>query len=167
MLICEGEEIPCHRLILCSRCPVIADGLAAMSQENSGKWTVTDSNPEAVKDTLHFLYRGKFRGLETRPTELLHLASFYRLPELEKASKEELVRGLTAENAVEILVNVDKYAPDDSKVKEIVIGFIKMNAREVVEGKDWQVIAKNYSKLVTDIVKAIVYYETIRDKVEF
>ena len=48
-----------------------------------------------------------------------------------------------------------------------MIGFIKMNAREVVEGKDWQAIAKNYSKLVTDIVKAIVYYETIRDKVEF
>ena len=61
LLICEGEEIPCHRLILCSRCPVIADGLAAnMSEENSGRWTVTDSNPEAVKDMLHFIYTGEF-----------------------------------------------------------------------------------------------------------
>ena len=57
---------------------------------------------------------------------------------------------------METLVNLDKYAPDDREVKEIVIGFIKMNAKEVVEGKDWKVFAKNHSKLVTDIVKAIM-----------
>ena len=34
-----------------SRCPVIADGLAAnMSEESLGRWTVTDSNPRAVKE---------------------------------------------------------------------------------------------------------------------
>ena len=57
---------------------------------------------------------------------------------------------------METLVNLDKYAPDDSEVKEIVIGFIKINAKEVVEGKDWKVFAKNYSEIVTDIVKAKV-----------
>ena len=135
---------------------MIADGLAAnMSEETSNRWTVNNSNPEAVKDMLHYLYTGEIRGVETRPTELLHLASFYRLPELEMASKEELVRGLTAENAVETLVNMDKYAPDDGVVKEMVIGFIKMNARQVVEGEDWKVFVKSYGDLVTDIFKAM------------
>ena len=135
---------------------MIADGLAAnMSEETSGRWTVNNSNPEAVKDMLHFLYTGEIRGVETRPRELLHLATFHRLTELEKASKKELVRRLTAENAVETLVNLDKYAPDDGLVKKKVIGFIKMNARQVVEGEDWKVFVKNYPDLVTDIVKAM------------
>ena len=74
---------------------MIADGLAAnMSEESSARWTVRDSTPEAVKDMLHFLYTGEIRGVQAHPTELLHLASFYRLPELEAACKEELVRSV-------------------------------------------------------------------------
>jgi hypothetical protein len=45
-----------------------------------------------LKDMLHFLYTGEIQGVETRPTELLHLGTFYRLPDLEMACKEELVR---------------------------------------------------------------------------
>ena len=72
---------------------MIADGLAAsMSEDSSGRWTVMDSSPEAVKDMLHFLYTGETQGVKTRATELLHLATFYGLPVLEKATKEELVR---------------------------------------------------------------------------
>ena len=48
------------KLHFLSRCPVIADGLAAnMFEESSGRWTVNNSNPEAVKDMLHFLYTGE------------------------------------------------------------------------------------------------------------
>ena len=65
-------------------------------------------------------------------------------------------RRLTAGNAVKTLVNLDKFAADDGAVKEKVIGFIKKNAREVVEVEDWKVFVKNYPDLVTDIVKAIV-----------
>ena len=53
-------------------------------------------------------------------------------------------------------MNIDKFAADDGEVKEKVIGFIKKNAREVVEVEDWKVFVKNYPDLVTDIVKAIV-----------
>ena len=65
-------------------------------------------------------------------------------------------RRLTAENAVETLVNMDKYAANDDVVKEKVIGFIKKNAKKVVEGKDWKVFYENYANLVADIIKAIV-----------
>ena len=47
-----------------------------------------------MKDMLHFLYTGEIQGVETRAAELLHLATFYRLPQLEKASKQELVRSV-------------------------------------------------------------------------
>ena len=53
-------------------------------------------------------------------------------------------------------MNLDKFAADDGEVKEKVIGFIKKNATEVVEGEGWQVFVNNYGYLVTDIVKAIV-----------
>ena len=59
------------------------------------------------------------------------------------------------ENAVETLLNLDKYAPDDGVVKEEVISFIKMNTRKVVEGEDWKVFVKSYGDLVTDIFKAM------------
>ena len=52
-------------------------------------------------------------------------------------------------------MNLDKFSADDGEVKEKVIGFIKMNARQVVEGEDWKVFMKNYGDLVTEIVKAM------------
>ena len=51
---------------------------------------------------------------------------------------------------------MDKYAANDDVVKEKVIGFIKKNAKKVVEGKDWKVFYENYANLVADIIKAIV-----------
>ena len=51
---------------------------------------------------------------------------------------------------------MDKYAANDDVVKEKVIGFIKKNARKVVEGKDWKVFCENYAMLVADIIKVIV-----------
>ena len=71
-------------------------------------------------------------------------------------SEQYSVRKLTAGNAVKTLVNLDKFAADDGEVKEKVIGFIKKNAKKVVEGKDWKVFYENHANLVADIIKAIV-----------
>ena len=71
-------------------------------------------------------------------------------------SAKDLFRRLTVENAVETLVNMDKFAANDGVVKEKVIGFIKKNAKKVVEGKDWKVFCENYAYLVADIMMAFV-----------
>ena len=73
-----------------------------------------------------------------------------------KTRNQVAFSGLTVENAVETLLNLDKYAPDDGVVKEEVISFIKMNTRKVVEGEDWKVFVKNYEGLANKIVKPMV-----------
>ena len=93
------------------------------------------------------------QGLEHRATELLHLASFYQLPELLEAARLQIVSQLNTDNAVRILVELDKYGMDLEE-KEKVVKFIKENVREVVKGTDWKEFARNHVDLVTEIMLA-------------
>ena len=46
---------------------------------------------------------------------------------------------MTVENSVMTLVNIDKYQETDEEAKQLVIKFIKKNARDVVVSEDWDV----------------------------
>ena len=95
------------------------------------------------------------QGLEHRATELIHLASFYQLPELLEAAMLQLVSQLTTDNAVRVLVELDKHALVlEDGAKDKVVKFIKENVREVVMGPDWEEFVRNYEGLVTEIMLA-------------
>ena len=54
MLVCQGEELPCHRTILMASCPTLAQGV--LSAE--GKWVMRNSegkevNSAVVRDPLY------------------------------------------------------------------------------------------------------------------
>ena len=128
------------------------------------RWTMRDAEgddaePLAVRDMLEYIYTSRIPrdGTKERPGDLLDLAMQYQLPALGEACKESIIEGLTPQNAVVSLIQLDKYSGGKSEEewKNKVLDFIKKNANAVVKGEHWKTFVKNYEDLVTDIVTCL------------
>ena len=158
LVVCEDKQFKCHKTILSARSPVFASGIAKMKEGATGRWDVEESTPEAVEDMLHFIYTGEiyYGDMLKRPLEMLQLATFYQLDDLAAASRKILLWQMTADNAVMTLVNLDRYEETGEEAKQLVIKFIKKNARDVVGSEDWDVFQATYGSLVKEVIEAIV-----------
>ena len=118
-----------------------------------------EAEPLAVKDMLEYIYTSRIPedGIKERPGDLLDLAMQYQLPGLGEACKEAIIEGLTPQNAVVSLIQLDKYVggKNEEVWKNRVLEFIKKNAKAVVKGEHWKTFVKNYEDLVTDIVTCL------------
>ena len=128
------------------------------------RWIMRDAEgdeaePLAVKDMLEYIYTSRIPedGIKERPGDLLDLAMQYQLPGLGEACKEAIIEGLTPQNAVVSLIQLDKYigGKNEEVWKNRVLEFIKKNAKAVVKGEHWKTFVKNYEDLVTDIVTCL------------
>ena len=118
-LVCGEEELPCHRAILAARSPVMARGLAKGEHLGRGvreQWRVHDSHPTAVEALMHFIYTAEvpldLMEEEGMAVEVLKLADFFEVVELQAAAVEEIIRQLSASTALRALVEVDRHARD-------------------------------------------------------
>ena len=71
--------------------------------------------------------------------------------------REAIIEGLTPQNAVVSLIQLDKYigGKNEEVWKNRVLEFIKTNGKGVVKGEHWKTFVKNYEDLVTDIVTCL------------
>ena len=175
-LVCEGQELPCHKALLKARSSVFKQGIefnkAQGVPEASTKFEIKDSSPVAVGFMLDHIYgeyliskvdnmyidRRMLEGIPD-PEDLLQLANYFNLSELVDICKEGLIWRMTPGNAVETLVNIDKHVPGDKEVKDKAIAFIKKHANDVIKSEGWGNFDKNYGDLVTDIVRAMATSE--------
>jgi len=126
--------------------------------KDEGRWPVTGAGPAATRAMLDFLQGGEIpgrRNMEVMARDLLHLATFYQLPDLQEAAKKALLRTLTVDTAVATLVMLDQHVSGDAAAKDEVLAFIKRNASEVVKGKDWELFVKSFPGLETEVVVAM------------
>ena len=174
-LVCEGQELPCHKALLQARSSVFKQGIEFNEgqgvPEASTKFEIKESHPFTVNFMLNHIYGeglisevdnmyiNKVDEVIPDPEDLLHLANYFDLPELVKICKEGIIWKMTPENAVQTLVNIDKHAPEDKEVKDKVISFIKKHANDVIQSEGWGVFVNNYGDLVTDIVRAMANSE--------
>ena len=67
-----------------------------------------------------------------------------------------LLSGLTVENAVLLLIQIDRHSEGDSDgVKKEVIDFIKNNAKQVIVSEHWKQFANSHGDLMTEIMMAM------------
>jgi hypothetical protein len=111
MVVCGGEEIPCHRAILWARSAAFRGGVVSVMVEGTAaRWTVEGAEPAAVRDMISYIYTGEVpaESLEERAGGLLDLATQYVLPGLAAACKRNLLAGLDVDSAVRTLVLMDR-----------------------------------------------------------
>ena len=111
------------------------------------RWVVKGAEPADVNEILTFIYTSNIpKAVEQRPVGLLDLAKNYDLPDLALACKKAVLAGLTNENAVRILIELDKFkVAEDDEAKNAVIHFNKKHCREVMKSPDWPQFVKSGS----------------------
>jgi hypothetical protein len=111
MVVCGGEEMPCHRAILWARSEAFRGGVVSVMTEGiAARWTVEGAEPAAVRDMITYIYTGEVpaESLNERAGELLDLATQYVLPGLAADCKRNLLGGLSVDSAVRTLVLMDR-----------------------------------------------------------
>ena len=98
-----------------ARSPTLAAALGP-NWESEGRWQVIGAGPEATRAMLDFLQDGEvpsYRKVEEMVEELLHIATFYQLPDLQEAAKKALLRLLNTSinNFPEGLGDILSYTP--------------------------------------------------------
>jgi len=160
-LVCGEEEFPCHQVILAAWSPVVARGLAQgehMGRSVKEAWQVMDSHPAAVNKLLDFIYTAMVPEMEEEglAVEVLALADFFEVMELKDAAKEEMIRQLSASNALGTLVEVDRHMQEDQgATKAVVIEYIRVHVKKVMASDDWKANAKGQPGLMEEILAAL------------
>ena len=113
---------------------------------------INDSSPEIVEALLEFMSKGQIPSDIDISMELIQKADLYGLDLLTKACVASMVKNLSSDNALEVLIIVDKlnYVPKPEHRQKIV-AFIKKEANQVAKSNDWERFLQNYPSLVTEI----------------
>lgn len=151
-LICQGEKIPCHAVILASR----STEFEAMLQHNMvEKQTmeihIQDASPMMVRVMIKHIYTGEIpEDINEVASDVIHVADKYHLANLKKVCVKVLMKQLNNFNALNTFILIDKYAPM-SALKEDVIMFIWDNYATIFGTEEWMDFLKSYPNLATEL----------------
>lgn len=104
MVICAGEQIPCHRAVLAEASPVFDRALdSQMREASNGSFEIKEAEPHSVHSMLAFMYTGK---VEDEPIEriaaLVALADRYGVETLVMACANQLLENLNPDRAITV-----------------------------------------------------------------
>ncbi len=155
-IICKGEEIACHKFMLCARSTVLKMILSNRSKEaETGTIEIADSKPIAVRQFVRFLYSERIEkdANVNMLAMLLHLADKYDVDTLTKTCCSKLQSKMNRENASDILRLGRMYKLDLEEVaKEYVVG----QAKEVIETDSWKELLHSDPDVANDIIKRLL-----------
>jgi len=158
LIVAVGKQFKCHKNILSARSEVFKNMLAHDTLESRRNIIeLTDVPTEAVEELLKHIYTGEIPSdPENLSIEVLHLAVKYQLESLKDACSDYLIASLDVQTCISTFVMVDRYLPQDYKVREKVILFMKCKALEVVESEDWDKLIVDHPLLASELTRAVV-----------
>lgn len=115
-LTCAGEEIPCHREILCLASPVFAQMFRSeMREAQQRRVDVGEVDPVTVMAMAYFMYTGKITVPNEGLIPLLYLADRFDVQPLARACAMRLTTAyeLTANNVLEVVRAMRPFATKD------------------------------------------------------
>ena len=154
-LVCgqEGVEILCHTNILAARSPVFC----AMFQHDTAEArkkqvTVTDLEPQVVRDMLHYIYTGEVKrsGCEE---ELLAAADKYSLLELKSMCETALCKETMVDNVLQRLVLADRHNAE--KLKKVSTNLVISNSDSIVKQNEWRETLQPYPHLLAEMFEVL------------
>jgi len=116
ILACNGEEIPCHREIMCLASPVFARMFRSEMKEGvQRRVDVGEVEPGTVLALAHFMYTGKVAVQSEGLIPLLYLADRYDVQPLARACALRLTTAneLSVNNVVEVVRAMRPFATKD------------------------------------------------------
>ena len=103
LLVCQGEEIAAHRVVLGARSSVFrAMFQSKMMESVKGEIRIDDADKDVLKEMLRYIYSTKVEEKFDKFGELLVLANKYEVKDLIKYCGTKILESLSTDNAFEI-----------------------------------------------------------------
>lgn len=126
-LCINGKDYHAHKGILAARSSVFKAMLRSdMSEKKSNRIEINDIDESVFIEMLRYIYTGKPENLEIMVPELLEAADKYDLEKLKIICETELLKNVSKENVVEVLILADRHNAKNLKTE--VVRYIKMNS---------------------------------------
>jgi len=105
-IVCQGQEVPCHRAVLAAGSPVFEAALTgSMREASEGRLEIKGAEPGVAEGMLSFLYTGRLQEGGREPAHLaslLELGDRYDVRSLVLACAEPLLDGITPGTVVAV-----------------------------------------------------------------
>ncbi|XP_065219682.1 speckle-type POZ protein-like [Planococcus citri] len=155
-LCVKNKKYVAHKNILAARCPYFQKMFDAEWIEKKLDSVELKQVDEIVfEEILRYIYAGKSEKLETMVAQLLEAADMFDLDELKLVCEQELMKSLSTETAVDVLILADRY--DAKNLKTRAINYIKVNSYnpDMLSAEIKNELVKSNPRLLLEIVNAL------------
>ncbi|XP_065203508.1 speckle-type POZ protein B-like [Planococcus citri] len=154
VLSANGKEYPAHKAILAARSPVFCAMFTHSTKESElNRVDIEDINEAVVEAMLKYIYTGKCDDLDELAEGLLAAADKYDLGRLKIMCAKKLIKGLSAENATNVLILADMHHHED--LKREAVNFIVANFAQVFVTIPWQNMLLSNPQLANEVCLAM------------
>lgn len=136
----DGSLIEVHHRILEMSCPALQGAMRKPNQDHLTTIKFANTNPEAVKKAIRFIYTNKLddiKGVEKDVIDLAHKLEIARLPE---ACHDKMWQNMRIDSVVDNLILAEETNFD--LLRCLSIKFIISNFKEVREHETWKKLSK-------------------------
>ena len=129
----QDQMVITHKTILASRSEVFA---AALPRKLQDQMVITDIHPDVFDQLLRFIYTGRLSltTMEARAAELYFAADKYFLHQLKDECKDHLIRRMSPENCIQLLLNADR----QHSLIDSAIEYFRLNESQVKATDSWK-----------------------------
>jgi speckle-type POZ protein len=155
-LVCGGERLPAHSLVLRMRSPVFAAQLSEgpLQADASAVPVPPDITPHTLKRLLQFLYTDELEPASPEEaTHLLNAADHYGLRRLFAICERALRAALSIDNAADTLTLADQHSA--SALKHAALRFVAANAVAVMATPGWAHLVTSRPPLVLETMHTL------------
>ena len=105
----DGTKFRCHKIVLASQSKVFHAMFSAqnMQEASQARVQITDIQPHTLAALLKYLYTGDFDGDQS--SGLLVAADKYDLQPLRQTCETHLIKSLTKDNVVDLILLADRH----------------------------------------------------------
>lgn len=138
--ITSGRKFLAHKAILASRSPVFDAMFEHPTKEKlSNQVEITDIHPDVFRELLRFIYTGRLtlKTMEMMAVGLHAAADKYLLDRLKADCEDHLIRRMSPENCIQLLLNADQ----QNATEDLIAGaleFFRLHQRQVMITDSWK-----------------------------
>jgi speckle-type POZ protein len=152
-LVCGGERLAAHALVLRARSPVFAAQLAdgPLRADADAVPVPPEITPHTLRRLLHFLYTDELEiASPEEATHLLNAADQYDVPRLFALCERTLSDALSVDNAAATLTLADQHSA--LALKNAALRFVAANTLAVMATAGWAQLLAARPLLMTDVM---------------
>jgi speckle-type POZ protein len=157
ILVCSGERLEAHSILLCARSPVFAAQLedGPMRADAAAVPVPPEITPQTLRRLLHFLYTDELEPESAEEaTHLLNASDHYHVARLFAICERTLCSALAIDTVATTLTLADQHGA--TALKHAALRFVAANAVAVMATPGWAHLASARPLLVSEALHTVV-----------